>query len=403
MTFWLIAGALLLLGLGFVGYSAIFAARADRAGDATTTDTTIDADTAVNIRVHAEHQAELDRQLEAGEIASEQYRELLAETRRKLLAERVAATATGDQSGNWLILLFAALLPVLAGALYWQLGAAPDLVIADQLTAPDAVAARIKPRIQARLRSRPDNPYYWLVLARMEQSERNFTAAIDAYAKAVALLPEDGAVRARYAQALFLAADNRVTPAVDSQIAHALTLAPDDGIALELAGIAAFSKGDFRTALAAWQRALQQTPADSEEARALRAGIAKARESLGEPPTGRSITIRVALADTLHPDPSATVFVLVREWQGRPMPVMARRLRVADLPVEITFSDDMALTPGRDLSSVAAIELVARVSVGGTPEPAPGDLEGRLGPLTPDAGGKALDLRIDHSLPVPSR
>lgn len=394
MTFWLVSGGLLLLALAFVGCGLIFAARGGADGDA--------AATVVNVRVHAEHQAELDRQLAAGEIAVDQYRELLADARRKLLAERIAGGGASDRGGKWLIATFALILPVLAGSLYWQLGAAPDVEIANALVAPGGVPTRIETSIRERLRSRPDNPYYWLLLARIEQGNGRFAAAVEAYANAVALLPEDGSVRAQYAQALFLAAGNQITGQVAKELAEALALAPDNGTALELAGIAAFAKGDYRAAIADWARALQQTPADSEGAHALAGGIARARERLGEHAASRSITLRVTLASTLHPAPGAAVFVFVREWRGRPMPLMARRLSVADLPVEITFTDDMALTPGRDLSSVAAVELVARVSAKGTPEPAPGDLEGRLGPLKPEAG-KTFDLVIDQSLAAPGR
>lgn len=390
MTLWIIAILLILLAVGFISFAAFSSAS-----------TTVDGDTAtvaVNVRVQAEHEAEVNRQLAAAEIDAEQHRELIAEARRKLLAEQAAQPPDGDRGGRWLIWVYALALPVSAGILYWQLGAAPDVAIADALATSEGASA-LEPRIRARLQARPDNPYYWLLLGRISQSEGHFATAANAFAKAVALMPEDGAVHAHYAQALFLASGNKVTPAVESEIARAIALDPANSIALELSGIAAFAKSDFRAAILAWQGALQQAAADPEAAKALGAIIAKARERLGEPPTGSSIRIRVTLADALHADPGATVFVFVREWRGRPMPVMARRLSVADLPAEIVFNDDMALAPGRDLSSVAMLELVARVSAAGTPEPGPGDLEGSRGPLTLK-DGNSFDVVIDAVRPA---
>jgi len=385
MTLWIIAILLILLAVGFISFAAFSSASTTADGDTATV--------AVNVRVQAEHEAEVNRQLAASEIDAEQHRELIVEARRKLLAEQVTRPDDGDRGGRWLIGVFALALPLLAGILYWRLGAGPDVAIADALATSECSSA-LESRIRARLQARPDNPYYWLLVGRMSQSKGHFATAANAFSKAAALMPEDGAVHAHYAQALFLAAGNKVTAAVESEIARAIALDPANSIALELSGIAAFGKSDFRAAILAWQGALQQAAADSEEAKALGAAIAKARESLGDLPARNSLTIRVALADALHADAGAAVFVFVREWRGRPMPVMARRLSVADLPAEIVFNDDMALAPGRDLSSVAMLELVARVSAAGTPEPGPGDLEGRRGPLTLK-DGNSFDVVID--------
>jgi cytochrome c-type biogenesis protein CcmH len=90
------------------------------------------------------------------------------------------------------------------------------------------------------------------------------------------------------------------------------------------------------------------------------------------------------------------VFVFVREWQGPPMPVAARRLRFADLPATLEFDDSTALAPARPLSSIGRIEVVARLALGGTPTPSPGDIEGRAGPFDRSAQVIGADLVIDR-------
>ncbi|MGB5097907.1 MAG: hypothetical protein WBN82_08380, partial [Porticoccaceae bacterium] len=94
--------------------------------------------------------------------------------------------------------------------------------------------------------------------------------------------------------------------------------------------------------------------------------------------------------------PDTPVFVFVREWQGPPMPVAARRLRFAELPVTLEFDDSAALTPARPLSSIGNIEVVARVALGGTPTPSPGDIEGRAGPFAHSSEVIGTDLVIDQ-------
>ncbi len=389
--FWLAMALLLLLAVGVVCYRLIFPA--------------VDLETtalAVNIRAQREHQDEFDQQLAAGELGPDQHRELVVDAQRKLLGERGGEHRAADATtGRWLIVALAVALPVVASGLYWQLGAAEDVRVVELLEQPTATPAEIKARVLQRLRARPANPYYWLLLGGLQLEAAQFAAAADAYGHAVELMPEDGVVRAAHAQALLLASANRITDAITREVEQALQLAPDNALALELAGIVAVAQKDFPTAVAVWQRALTQAVPGSPSAVALQEGIAQARQALGETSPGRSIRLRIALAKGFEAPADAVVFVFVREWQGRPMPVMARRLTVAELPVTVTFTDAMALTPGRDLSSVAQVELVARLSATGTPDVAAGDREARLGPITPGDNAAIFDLVIDR--PVASR
>src|SRR5690606_12407551 len=140
---------------------------------------------------------------------------------------------------------------------------------------------------------------------------------------------------------------------------------PDNALALSLQGIDAFQQERYQDAIDAWQRVLEVAP-DSAEAEVLSAAIAAAGERLGEPAPPPLLRISVALAAGVTADPATPVFVYVREWQGPPMPVAARRLRVAELPAEIAFAADSGLSPDRPLASIDRFEVVARLSRSGT-------------------------------------
>ncbi|MNN68031.1 hypothetical protein D3C81_1837060 [compost metagenome] len=89
------------------------------------------------------------------------------------------------------------------------------------------------------------------------------------------------------------------------------------------------------------------------------------------PPPAAQLAIKVSvslapeLAAKVQPDD--TLFIFARAASGPPMPLAAKRLKVADLPVEVSLSDADAMMPQLKLSNFAEIRLVARVSRAGTP------------------------------------
>lgn len=96
---------------------------------------------------------------------------------------------------------------------------------------------------------------------------------------------------------------------------------------------------------------------------------------------GVRVAVHVALGAGVDLPPGTTVFVVVRESGGSPMPLAAKRLTVADLPVDIVLTDADAMMPGRTLSGAADVEVVARASRSGDVKAAPGDFEARSGVL----------------------
>ena len=78
------------------------------------------------------------------------------------------------------------------------------------------------------------------------------------------------------------------------------------------------------------------------------------------------------------------------------MPLAAQRLTVADLPAEVLLDDSMAMMPQAKLSSVDEVEVNAKVSLSGKPEATPGDLFGRVAPVSVRSQNDTLTLVIDQ-------
>ena len=361
-------------------------------------------DAASNVAAFRARRQELDEQRERGEMDAARHRELLAEAELLLVADAGIDAGAGvvpqRSGGAWLLVLSSAVVIGLAWAGYARLGAAPDLALRALLAQDSSTpSAELATHLRARLVQRPDNTYYRLFLARLELEAGHLDDALTAYRELLKREPDATQVRAEYAQALFLAAGNKITDSVRTEAEQVLVQDPGNPIALGLRGIGAFQAGDYHSAIAAWNAVIAAAPA-SGEADAVRGAIAAARARLGEAPPPPLVRVAVTLGTGVDAAagiaPDTPVFVFVREWQGPPMPVAARRLRFADLPATLEFDDSTALTPARPLSSISTIEVVARLAVGGTPTPSPGDIEGRAGPFDRSTQVIGADLVIDR-------
>ena len=421
MSFWLVVSAFLVMALSFVLYGFLPAVKrrgnkVDVSGSASQQND--DQQQQLNIGLFHEQQALLDSQRDAGTLADSEYAELLADAQRRLLQDvkgsnenRTAPAAMADgQGGSWLLIATALVVLSFSIFLYNYLGAANDMDIArllkqsqSQQAAGQGDQGDIANQLHAALKKgshrSPENLYYWVLLARLEQERKDFKAAAAAYKSALIVAPNDADVHAELAQVLFSLANNTPTAEMQEHAQQALAAEPTNASALGLLGIAAFAQQDYRTATTYWQGALQNTPPMSSSATALRSGISRAKALLGEVVSDWSISLNVSLPAPSVAPADATVFIYLREWQGMPMPLVAQRVQVADLPLTIKFDDTMALSSERLPSNISQIEAVARIAMSGNRQSSSGDLEGRLGPLSIEQMEKTLSLEINRRLP----
>ena len=76
------------------------------------------------------------------------------------------------------------------------------------------------------------------------------------------------------------------------------------------------------------------------------------------------------------------------------MPLAIQRLNANSLPLTVTLDDTMAMMAGVSLSTAGELEVVARLSVSGSPVPQPGDWQAATGPVSLAQGSVSLDLEI---------
>ena len=399
--FWIAAGLLLVGALLFV-VPPLFGSRTAKAASASQDE--------VNVSVYRDQLLELDLDLANATISPEQHAAARLEIEQRLLQDVDApgqARKTRGGGGRASAVVVGLAIPVLAIALYGLLGSPQALEPAKLASSqPDpahditeAQFAAMVEKLAARLKESPGTAEEWTMLARSYYVMHRYSEASSAYANAAALAPDDARLLADYADALGMSQGRRLQGEPERLISRALKADPNNPKALALAGTLAFDKKEYASAIAHWQRILDQAPPESELATSIGASIAEAR-SLGGLDSGnaapaapvRSITGTVRLAPTLagRVSPADTVFVFARSAEGPGMPLAILRKQVKDLPLAFSLDDSMSMAPNLKLSSAPQVVVGARVSKSGDATARPGDLQGLSQPVRPGASGLAL-------------
>ncbi len=360
---------------------------------------------------------QLERDLKNGSLSPEARARAEEELQRDLLQDLAlrrsrAAPWAGQRAGVAAACLLSVLIPVAAVLLYGQLGnprAAASAAAVVAAAEPHAGAsnddmAMAINALARRLRSAPDDPDGWYVLARSYETLGRYSDAVAAYRQVLRLAPDQPAVLADLADALLSA--NQGAPDAESiaAVAQALAAQPDQPKALALAGMMALRRGDAAEALAHWERLQARLPPDSEAARQIQSNIAQARAmATGSPPpnaaTAAKATARISgrarIADALRAQvqPTDTVFILARPEDGPRMPLAILQMQVSDLPRDFVLDDSSAMSPQATLSGASKVRVEIRVSRAGAAAARPGDLGGALAGVAVPSDG--VDLVAD--------
>lgn len=349
---------------------------------------------------HSLQLEELERDLASGVLAEADYQA----ARRDMQAEfaRSAAPAQPAAGKAWRRgSALAAALFMLAAAplLYWKYGSwRTGLEGVDQASVP-AVEEMVAGLAQ-RLHTTDGNDLQgWVMLGHSYVVMGRYTDALEAFTQAHRLAGDTNPdVLAAYAEAITLADPSKFMGDALPLFEQALKLDPANPQALWYGGLGAFERGDKQLAIGRWQALLKQDP-PQEYRDVIEKYIVAAGGKLSVPlqaGTAAGIRLHVSLAPALNakvrPDETLFVFALPAGAAGGP-PLAAKRLQAGDLPVDLTLTDQDSPIPGRTLSGQARVLVMARISVGGTPEQQPGDFVGRA--EWDAASGKVLAIVID--------
>jgi cytochrome c-type biogenesis protein CcmH len=431
---------LLLLALLFVLWEFIFQGYFSRRRCSAA-----DLRASTNVALYRDHLAEIEQSLVSGNINQAQYDQLTIELERNLVEDsQLSVTDSSAREQNngknrYFLLAVVAVLVFSAAGIYSQLGAyeswqvkmaldkRSDLERQYLASADPALQAQIIEsnrelvvQLSAHVAKSAEDLQMRALLARTAMGLANYALAIEHFQAILSQQPDLSQIMAELAQAVFLQADNRVVPIVQSLVDQTLQLEPNNSIALGLAGISAFQSEKFQQAINFWRQAIAIQGANTPNSIALQRGITAAQQRLGVDTTvaadaqfgtqpaiqkqqkagGVSVTVSVSLAKEVKVAPEATVFIYARAWQGAKIPLSIARIPASQLPVTLTLTNAMSMAPGMNLSSASQLELVARISVSGTPVPQSGDWQATLGPIESSVNNtQTYPLLISEKVP----
>jgi cytochrome c-type biogenesis protein CcmH len=399
ILFWSLAAALLLVAIAAVVWPLL----RSHSG-------TVDNATRLNVAIHRDRLAELESDVESGELGQEQLAEARADLERDLLND-VADDGKGrstlsEGGGRWMALAIVLLVPLFTVLLYLQVGM-PDAVdgpppVASHTGAPDIQA--MVAGLEQRLVDNPDNFDGWMMLGRSYTVVGRAADAVKAYARATTLQPDNVEALLFHAEAIANASGGSLMSGQAPELVErAYKLKPENPTVMWMTGVIRYQSGDYREALALWQRVLPTQQPGSEGHTMVSQAIADAREALGEPVTasadaggaaaaavdGPTLKVEVDISDAMALAASVddTLFIFARAANGSKAPLALVRKSVVDLPLTVTLDRSMAMVSGMDLASQPLVTVHARVSKSGNAVPQPGDLEGSSSAVEPGQDG----------------
>ena len=360
-----------------------------------------------NVALFKEQQAHYQLQLSRGEIDHEEQERLVSEAKQLLLNDTKERRADINiRKGSWLFPLLMIAVPLVSLWIYQGVGASADEEIAGMMVERNRLIEAASPistldrdlfrAIEKRVVQRPENAYYWTMLAQFSLEQGNLKKSVEYFARAVELAPNDSYLLAQYAQTLFFADGNQFTEPVRMAVDRAFAADSSNQTTLGLKGIEAFEVGEYRLAIRYWERARQGLQPSSAAWQALQSGIDRAQASLGEEWVAPTISVQLNLDSTVSFTPDQSVFVAVVDAQGSPMPLAAKKMTAGQLPTTVSISDGDAMIAGRSLSSASQVRVIARLSISGSATPQVGDWEAISEAIELEAGNTEVNLTINQ-------
>lgn len=357
-----------------------------------------------NVSLYKEHKAEIEKDFSEGNIDQESYDYLLAELDKSLVqdieqnsAEQAQKAASSNKlSVVWPIALSLFVL-IFSVFMYSKQGAYKKLsqprIDMSQQQAQSPQAAQMQAQLaelKQAVTTEPTNSDAWYSLGQLYVGMGHFQQAIGAFDKVIEIEGEHADLIGAKAQATYYAAEQQITPEVQTLIDKALAIDPLDPSTNILLGMHNFINQSYQSAINYWQKVID-SGRQTVNVEALTQAINEAKSRLSltngneeQPATGNGpqLVLNVSLSEKfleqLNQGEDKVVFVYAVPASGGRMPVAAVKLMASDLPTQVILNDARAMTPQMKLSDLESVNIYAIVSKLGGAGIKPGDFKGEI-------------------------
>ncbi|NQY87989.1 MAG: c-type cytochrome biogenesis protein CcmI [Colwellia sp.] len=384
-----------------------------------------------NVKLYKEHKAEIEKDFSDGAIDEESYQYLLTELDNSLLqdiesAKKSPSSVIGSKNFSVLWPLSLSLFIIAFSlALYLKQG-----TLAALMATPSAghgnqqaqTSAEQKAQVQAQqeqmlayimelqqhLEKEPDDGEAWYNLGQTFVSAGEFDMAITAFEQVIGIEGEQADLLGAIAQASYYRNNQQIDEQVQNLIDRALALDINDPSTNILLGMHNFIAQQYEKAIGYWQRVID-AKRQGVNSNALQEAVNEAKNRLGmssinsnqpvQPKvTGPKLTVSVSLADEvaqqLAQGEDKVVFIYAIPTDGQRMPLAALKLMASDLPKVITLSNENAMSPANNLSSVSKVHIYAIVSKQGGAGIKSGDFKAEIQNVSVD-NTETINLVVD--------
>lgn len=228
--------------------------------------------------------------------------------------------------------------------------------------------------LRTKLAKEGDDAIAWMLLGRIRLSQGFPEQAVDAFEKALAISPDRTAVLLSYSQALIIVGDEQSLALAGRAVARVLINEPKNSDALSLMALIAYENGDMEQAKQAWIVLLAELETDDPRYAAVQQRLSELGVDVQV--DTRRITVDLFVDPALQQaNPQATLFLFARAKEGPALPLAVQRIPLVAGRQQLVLQESMAMQPGWSLANAEQIEVVARMSISGTVEQRPGDVQ----------------------------
>ncbi len=378
---------------------------------------------AMNLSIAKDRLVELDKDFEDNRINEKEHKEIKEELESALYfdLENQTQKLGDDNKGKWGLVVILLFVPILTVSMYQSLGSPEGMKLVPGQRVEPVVQAPVAPpsiketliQLVESLKKSPEDVDAWLAMGGAMMRIDRYQEAIVAFNKALTFSDFVGTPKAdilvSLADAVAMGNGGSLEGEPDELIAKALTLDANHTSGLWLAGMSAERKGNHEVALSHWNR-LYPMLSDADGAKQnLEILMMDAENAMEGLPTSAqqmtasisaNLTLYITISDEMKAQTTGDelLFIYAKAMSGPPMPLAALKLKVSDLPTEVTLDDSMAMLPQMRLSSFDTVIVGARISKSGQPISQPGDLQGEVSNVTVQNNTQVINVLISEVL-----